>query len=90
MCKPGSRYRCTNSISVMCDRGNGKPSRQKCRYCGSRLHVESGVWGVFPWRVEGGYRMDTAVSVHPSERSAQSVVDADVSDTLVVRFLVSA
>ena len=81
------RHRCMINQSVLCTRGSGNPSRKWCRYCGSRLMVERGVWCVVPWTRDGRYRLADAVSVHRSEAAAQSVVDGDVSDTLVVRFL---
>ena len=81
------RHRCMSNHSVLCTRGNGKPSRKSCKHCGSSLYVESGVWCVVPWTGDGRYRLEDAVSIHRSEAAAQSVVNGDVSDTLVVRFL---
>lgn len=55
-----TRYRCQSDISPHCDRGNRRPTRSRCAYCGSGLRVETGRWGVFRWSAENRYPLDQA------------------------------
>lgn len=50
-----TRYACLYKPSLHCDHGDGKPRRSKCGYCGSPLHIETGLWGVFTWRGDNRY-----------------------------------
>lgn len=82
------RHKCSAQASpYFCTSGNGKPSRKACKHCGGSFYVESGVWVAIPWRGDGRYRVEDAVSTHRNEDAARSVVDADPNMTLVVRFL---
>lgn len=81
------RHRCATRTSVHCTRGNGRATRQRCAWCGSRIHTEAGVWTVLPWRGDGRYRMEDAVSTHRSERAAERSIRPEDADTLCVRFL---
>jgi hypothetical protein len=64
------RHRCSLDISVHCAKGPGKPTRKKCRHCGGRFVVESGVYGVFRWRGDGDYPESRAVSLHAGQAAA--------------------
>ena len=82
------RHKCSSQSSpCFCTRGNGKPRRKACKHCGASLYVESGVWAAIPWRGDGRYRVEDAVSTHRNEDAARRVVDADPGLALVVRFL---
>jgi hypothetical protein len=64
------RNRCSLNISPMCAKGPGKPKTKKCRHCGGRFVVESGIYGVFRWRGDGDYPESQAVSLHAGQATA--------------------
>lgn len=74
--------------------GNGKPTRQKCRYCGGNLVTETGLWGVFHWSARGlasDYFLDKAVRTFVRKSAADKLsddaYDADPESDLVVRWI---
>lgn len=75
-------------------RGNGKPRRKTCAYCGGTLITQHGEWGVFvhssfPNAGPSGdrYRRADAVSIHNTQSAADRVIAADTTNSLVVRWL---
>lgn len=85
--KTAFRHQCLNARSGLCTRGNGKPKRKRCGYCGSSLLVLSGVWACFEWRGDGRYYLDDALSTHATEAAARRAAERD-PDKLVWRFVI--
>jgi DNA-directed RNA polymerase subunit RPC12/RpoP len=81
--RPGYQYHCSNEISVHCDRGTGKPRRAFCKYCGSRIIVREGYFGIFQWTGTGRYPLEKALKIYATERGAERARTGD----LVVRFI---
>jgi hypothetical protein len=80
-----TRYRCRSGQGIMCDRGDGKPTRKKCSYCGSPFMVERGLHGVFHHNPKSVYREHEALSTHTNRAKAQAA--ADKVDDGVVRWI---
>lgn len=86
----GTRYECANNLSVLCSRGTIRPTRKSCAYCGGRLRVEHGLWGVFTWTATNRYPAEAAHSTHASRKAAEKMAGLDTSTSLVVRFIPEA
>jgi hypothetical protein len=83
-----TRHRCTADRSVhFCTRGNGKPRRKRCAYCGAGLLVELGHWVCVEWHGDVSYRPEDGVSFHASQNQAQRAAEAEPERHLVARFL---
>jgi hypothetical protein len=82
-----TRHRCLNAVSGQCTRGNGKPKRKRCGYCGSAFLMETGVWGCFVWTVANNYSLASALSTHATEQAARRAAETD--ERLVWRFVAS-
>ena len=52
------------------DRGQGKPTRKRCRYCKGSFIISEGQYGVFVWRGDGHYPLANAVAVFQREIAA--------------------
>ena len=78
------RFVCASDRSVVCDRGEGSPTRKACHYCGSPFRLLEGTWALFVWRQDGQYPLASAVRTCRSKGAA----DRACSGTdLVVRFV---
>jgi hypothetical protein len=75
--RTATRYECRNNLSVLCTRGDGRPTRKTCVYCGGELRVETGVWGVFDWTQANRYPAEAANRAFPSRKQAEACADAD-------------
>lgn len=78
------RYRCSTDGSVLCDQGDGRPTRKACRRCGGVLTVETGQWGVFEWTAHGAYQLEAAISTFANRPLADRWAEPR---NLVVRFI---
>lgn len=68
------RFECPHNISTLCSRGNGKPTRERCAYCGGKLRVRTGRYAVVPWRRDGHYRTSDIVERSPIYEPACQVL----------------
>ena len=78
----GTRYTCRNAYnSHGHDRGDGKPTRKKCSYCGAEFTSEEGYYFVLALTWEQGnipmskLPMDTVVSASRTEAQAKSWIE---------------
>lgn len=78
----GTRYTCRNAHnSHGHDRGDGKPTRKKCSYCGAEFTSEEGYYFVLALTWEQGnipmskLPMDTVVSASRTEAQAKSWIE---------------
>lgn len=79
------RYWCSNeAASALCDRGEGRPTQDRCSHCGHELTVATGQWAAFTWTPFGAYLSDVAVRTFPSHTLAY---DWAAPRNLVVRFV---
>lgn len=88
MTKPlpsGQRHYCTAGSSYPHTSGDGAAKRKKCAYCGGRLAVQHGCYGVFVWRGDGRYRAESAVALFAREGRAEAETAKD--ERYVVRWL---
>jgi hypothetical protein len=91
----GTRYACSLRHDPAAGRlhsiGNGTPRIRKCRYCGGRLHVERGRWGIFEWRGDNRYPLAAAIETTHSHKIADRWIEenrpADGSTNVVARWL---
>lgn len=82
-----TRYECATMCNPFgCQRGDGKPARAKCRFCGGRWRIERGMWGVFVWTGRGFYPIEDAHSVHASRLRAEKAA-AGGEGELVARWI---
>lgn len=78
------KHQCEHSINTLCTRGNGAPTRKRCKYCGGRIRTDEGLWGVFEWTGNGNYPLENALATFSTYGRAQK--EADKRDA-VVRFI---
>lgn len=84
----GRRHYCTSGSGYPHTSGDGAAKRKKCAYCGARLAVQLGCYGVFVWRGDGRYSQTTAERLFARENAAEKHATTD--PRYVVRWLVSA
>lgn len=80
------RYRCLSSSGLIRCEGD-HPKRLKCAACGARLHVFTGLYGVFTWTGDGRYPIASAHRTFARKAAAERMIDADTTETLVVRWI---
>lgn len=83
----GRRHYCTSGDGYPHTSGDGAAKRKKCAYCGGRIAVHEGAYGVFIWRGDGRYRQETAERLFARESAADAHTRTD--PRYVVRWLVS-
>lgn len=81
-----TRYECPYGVSAMCESGNGKPPRDRCRACRGEFRIEHGKWAVSRWRADGVYRESDVVRFYESLPAATRYVNARPGSNLIVRF----
>ena len=79
-----TRYRCSSQLSPLCTRGDGRPARKSCKYCGSVFVVQHGTWGAYVWTGNGRYPEAAALRTFTSEKVADRWAAAR---ELVVRWI---
>jgi hypothetical protein len=83
----GRRHYCPAGRYYPHTNGDGAPKRKKCAYCGSRIEVQEGVYGVFVWRGDGRYRRENAERLFAREAKADAYIAID--PRFVVRWLIA-
>jgi len=67
------RHYCSSSLkSFRCTKGDGKPKRQKCAYCGGQLVTEQGVYGAFDWTGENRYPAENALKTFRTDKACEA------------------
>ena len=84
--KVAKRYHCPKN-DYFCYRGTRKPPSDKCRYCGSRLIIDTGLYGVFEWRGDGRYHEEEAKALFLTKPSAERYAEKHSADAWVVRWI---
>jgi len=79
-----TRYRCSSQLSPLCTRGDGRPTRKSCGYCGSVFVIQSGTWGAFDWTGNARYQRSDALRTFTSQKVADRWAAAR---ELVVRWI---
>ena len=80
-----TKWQCEHAKWTSCSRGDGTPKRKKCAYCGGRIRVLHGLWGVFAWTGDGHYPLSNALATFTSRKRADAA--ADKGDNTVVRWI---
>ena len=81
------RHQClSNASEHHCSKGEGK-GPAKCRYCGGRILIRTGTWGVFVWRGDGRYPLAAAVRTFGRLSAAENYVRRSGNESLVERFV---
>jgi hypothetical protein len=92
------RHYCLSSIDDRLPaahaRGEGKPKRKRCAYCGGTFTTETGLYGVFHWVPDAkarDYSPATAVALFtrskPADAMASEAYEKDPASDLVARWI---
>jgi len=81
------RHECQLHISPLCTYGNGKATRQHCKYCGGAVITHEGMWATYTWRGDGLYRDHEAHGLYLSRARAEAVAREHLFDNWVVRWM---
>jgi hypothetical protein len=80
-------YECSVDEHSPHSRGVGKPQIKKCKYCGGKLLVFTGLWGVFTWTEMNRYPRVNAKKIFINLKRAEDYAKTEGRDTLVVRWI---
>jgi hypothetical protein len=78
-----TRYSCLYQGTIRCEGDQSK--RTKCKYCGSQIYTQQGLWGVFTWTGDGRYSLADAHRTFVRKSAADKYTTND--ETYVVRWL---